>query len=388
MSLEGLGNEVSQSVENDEKKKIDNTLGELRTSLQRLKRKIDKGQPDGRPRGDGDSGGMGRMSNEATSLNENIVSLETDENDTICVSVRLSDDSDGNDGGIEEHRGLKDSSDGSQCGSDSGMGDSLMNTLASECTDGLTKTPTTSPEHHIAHMEPVMIAQGDEHGDIVFQNEPSRKNDQEKVVVIQVFRPTLSHPAEGATMNSKESLDIEQIDHVEPSDVLNRKTIEIYSNHCPPVIQRTEDDLNMTSDNHHSEFKPSDIDSPGKTSFTPVVPPSDKMNVELHRQGNMPGAITRDHDVDEELILRQLLVQNVDVDDSGKLEKVQEIMDEGNIEYSLVPGIQPPPMTTIDDFMTEPEVLLQRLVDIEVLMKPNESGNGNLKSALLKHVVS
>ena len=56
MSLEGLGNEVSQSVENDEKKKIDNTLGELRTSLQRLKRKIDKGQPDDRPRGDGDSG--------------------------------------------------------------------------------------------------------------------------------------------------------------------------------------------------------------------------------------------------------------------------------------------------------------------------------------------
>ena len=119
--------------------------------MQTLKQRISKESLDGNvvveeTRGTKGLGKGETRGNEG--LRENVgCSVETGEGNVIPMNLRFSDDSD------EEHRMLRGSSDGSQYGSDSGMGDSLMNTLASECTDGVSKTPTVSPVNNIARKE-------------------------------------------------------------------------------------------------------------------------------------------------------------------------------------------------------------------------------------------
>ena len=97
----------------------------------------------------------------------------------VCkVTTNLSDDSDMDN---EERHVLKGSSDGSQYGSDSGMGDSLMNTLASECADGMSKTLTESPVNNI--VEKVSAAnEGSDGGDTLCgeASPPSHDHDIEE----------------------------------------------------------------------------------------------------------------------------------------------------------------------------------------------------------------
>jgi hypothetical protein len=92
---------------------------------------------------------------------------------------------------------------------------------------------------------------------------------------------------------------------------------------------------------------------------------------------------SRDHDIDEELLLRSLASENANT--NGGVGEGQGVVN--GTEFPLI-SCAPPPMKSVEEFVEEPDVLFQRLVDIEVMLKPQGKDEENLKSALLKHVVS
>ena len=405
-ALEKLGRKVGETAEDAEKKKIENSLVELRGSLLRLKRKISKEclRRNGRPSNCSDDGRFGQnavqtgglSTKEASLSDQNFVSgrVESGVSNTICGGLWLSDDSEDNDVSVDnvEHQGLKDSSDGSQYGSDSGMGDSLMNTLTTEFTDGLTKSSVVPSVHYMAEAEELMVAQG--HGRRDGQTWPygsdaGRRNQKDRETVTPRAYLALSRPTEGSGTSSVETVDkIEVEDHVDPYDILDRKK-ELRSGH-PSAFKETADNMKLTSTSGDflPEIKFSDINSLDAKIYisSPRVQRVEGVNSELPDQDNAAVKVTHDHDVHKESTLRQLAVQKVHNDEYEVPDETQIILGGNSVERSVASFAQPP-METIEEFVEEPEVLFQRLVKVEVMMKSEENENDTLKSALLKHVV-
>jgi hypothetical protein len=107
-------------------------------------------------------------------------------------------------------------------------------------------------------------------------------------------------------------------------------------------------------------------------------------------QGSSQGSVenhypqkSRDHDIEEELLLRSLASENANT--NGGVGEGQGVVN--GTEFPLI-SCAPPPMKSVEEFVEEPDALFQRLVDIEVMLKPQGKDEENLKSALLKHVVS
>ena len=134
-----------------------------------------------------------------------------------------------------------------------------------------------------------------------------------------------------------------------------------------------------------SEYNPSEVTlserAPSEVIFTEHRPSEHTPSEDLYRSIDHPKS--RDHDIDEELLLRSLALQNVCPDE--EVGDSQGLLNDK--EYPLVP-CDPPPMKTVEEFVEEPEVMFQRLVDMEVMLRPLGNDEDNLKSALLKHVVS
>ena len=464
-TLQQLAQEIIPSVSEQETTKINSLLDELRTSLQILKQKTSRNQNvlDGETR---NTKGLGKgMHLGETKGNEGL-------GEDVCCPVetgngtpmRFSDDSD------EEHRMLRGSSDGSQYGSDSGMGDSLMNTLASECTDGPSKMPIVSPVNNIAQKEMEVNEVSDSEDTICDENSPMNEHDIDRIFLASQHIPQSKPGSEFGRNNLKRTMHKLQDESDVPLDHTTNKTylssekdtednsvttpvndaviaeddalLNIIAHNVPPAghegsttIPRTNPltfsklmklDQGSESDSQEYLSLPKanatkvtqaqislGVDNLTNTDSRPFIPtefllpeqnqkdtgsalseqtpseiepfeipPSEQTSSGDFFENHSPQK-TRDHDVDEELLLRSLASENVNSN-----EKVGEGQGVPNIpEYPLVSCV-PPPMKTVEEFVEEPDALFQRLVDIEVMLRPQGKDEENLKSALLKHVVS
>lgn len=516
-TLQELGDEITPSVSEEEKTKINSVLNELRTSLRTLKQRIsgEKLNGDVHAGETVDTKGLEKGNHTGVTRDSEDLgvhacySMENGENDShvVTMNFRFSDDSD------EEQRRIRGSSDGSQYGSDSGMGDSLMNTLASECIDGVSKTPTGSPENNIAQRELDVdelnssesticcdrspISEHDIDGilmgaDCITQTKPGseceRNNLTSHVIdhIAQAENPERVLPSDFTADNFKRTglrfKDEVPIDSRVPVDHLAKNTLLVpdqdtvenarstkarhrdfaednaglnrivqnltpanqdnstvvfkadeYGGQVMTVDQESDVDsleyinlpeANDDNDSHKdtdivdlksrtmpqkgSELK--DQASTGSGPFIPVefllperasttktlpnqqdepfeeppceIPPSeqtpseDSTEVDYLRKNRV-------HDIDEELLLRNSALQDNETD--GGVGEGQGFV--SDTEYPLVSSV-PPPTKTVEEFVEEPDALFQRLVDIEVMLRPQEKDEDNLKSALLKHVVS
>lgn len=518
-TLQELGDEIAPSASEEEKTKINFLLDEVRTSLETSRKKRISGE---KLNGDVhvgetvDTKGLGKaIHTGVTRDNEDLgvhacYSMENGESDThvMTMNFRFSDDSD------EEQRRIRGSSDGSQYGSDSGMGDSLMNTFASECTDGVIKAPTGSPENNIAQRELEVDEMNSSQDTIRCERSPTNEHDIDGILMqagcITQTRPENNCEADKleshvidrsaqeespekvlsldvTTDNFKRRLEDEvQIDSRIPIDhfakstlLLDQDTIgnarrdlihhgdltednaglnNIVQNRTPaggttvpktdeygsqvmmvdqesdgdslgymnlseanlhndsqndPDIAKTmtipqrEPELNDREDTDSGPFIPVEFLLPERAStknaspnqqnviqehepseFRPFeetsseIPPSEQTSSEDSTEVDFLQK-SRVHDIDEELLLRNLALQNVDT--NGGMDEGQGLLNDK--EHPLV-SYAPPPVKTVEEFVEEPDVLFQRLVDIEAMLRPQEKDEDNLKSALLKHVVS
>ena len=505
-SLQELGDEIAPSASEEEKTKINSLLDEVRTSLETLKKRTsgEKLNGDVHVGETVDTKGLGKAIHTGlTRDNEDLgvhacYSMESGESDThvMTMNFRFSDDSD------EEQRRIRGSSDESQYGSDSGMGDSLMNTLASECTDGVIKTPTGSPENNIAQRELEVDEMNSSQDTIRCDRSPTNEHDIDGILMeagsitqrkpgnkcealAEKLEPHVIDrsaqeenleevlPVDVATDNFKRRLEDEvQIDSRIPVDhfakntlLLDQDTIEnagsdvihhgdltednaglnnivqnltsrvtmvgqesdgdsldymnlseanLYndSQNDPDIaktmtIPQRDPELNDQEDADSGPFIPVEFLLPERAStknaspnqqnviqehepseFRPFeetsneIPPSEQTSSEDSTEVDFLQK-NRVHDIEEELLLRNLALQNVDT--NGGLDEGQGLVN--GKEYPFV-SCAPPPVKTVEEFVEEPEALFQRLVDIEAMLRPPENDEDNLKSALLKHVVS
>lgn len=506
-TLHELGQGIVSSVSEEEKTKIEFLLKEFKTSLHTLKQKIHKTAVD--------ENVLASKSRDTVSLG---TGLANDEAEDMCCRVEtgaarvtsMNYDSD------EEHCMLRGSSDGSQYGSDSGMGDSLLNTTTSEYTDGTyTKTPTVSPANNISQNERDVDDMSDSGDTITAELSPRNEVDIDEMVMAsdQVTprkckngfdgnRPKLveepdhatdirdgmpnsnnltqayltkltpQRPVDGLSYNSNISLNyithnalFEQNTDNIPENTASKNVTDILKdrtvlhginlnmdtlNHGmvekakPSIVThhrgQLEIDKNLDSFSYESsnlpcshprnridveKSRPSEmtecknrtmIDSrpfiPPKfllpeTTSTDNIPQNLSMNLPLERAPsdvstfeNEPNLGTssqikpleyssldnnpRVHDIDEELEMRSRALQSLC--ESESLRSEQGLMD-NTTEHALVTSASPPKITA-EQFVDEPDALFQRLVDIEAMLKPRGKDEDNLKSALLKHVVS
>ena len=505
-TLQELGDEISPSVSEEEKTKINSLLDELRTSLQTLKQRISGKTLNGNVHiGEAvDAKGLTGVTRDSEDLGVHACySMENEENDShvVTMNFRFSDDSD------EEQRRIKGSSDGSQYGSDSGMGDSLMNTLASECIDGVSKTPTGSPENNIAQRELDVEEMNSSEGTICCDRSPVNERDIDGLLMaaecitqtkpgseceankhashvidhtVQPEKPETVLPPDFTTDKFKRTgLRFEDkvpndsslpVDHFAKNTLLvsDQDTLENARGNIARVaedsaglnsivhsltpahregsmavskysgqvmiadqesdtgsleyISLPEANLDNNSQNEIGIAKSKSRTMPQKDPeledqvntdsgpFIPVeflLPDRTSTKKTLSNQQNelfeetsreIPSSEqtpsedsaeveflqkSRVHDIDEELLLRNAVLQNNETD--GRMGEGQGFVN--GAEYPLVSSV-PPPMKTVEEFVEEPDALFQRLVDIEVMLKPQENDEDNLKSALLKHVVS
>ena len=520
-TLQELGDEIAPSASEEEKTKINSLLDEVRTSLETLKKRIsgEKLNGDVHVGETVDTKGLGKAIHTGVIRdNEDLgvhacYSMESGESDThvMTMNFRFSDDSD------EEQRRIRGSSDESQYGSDSGMGDSLMNTLASECTDGVIKTPTGSPENNIAQRELEVDDEMNSSQDTIrCDRSPTNEHDIDGILMeagsitqrkpgnkcealadklephvidrsAQEENPEKVLHLDVTTDNFKRRLEDElQIDSRIPADHFAKNTLlldqDTIGNARSDVIHHgdlTEDNaglnnivqsqtpaggttvpktdkcgsqvtmvdqesdgdsldyMNLSEANHHNDSQndpdvakaitipqrepelndqedtdsgpfipvefllperaPTKNASPNQqnvihehepSEFRPFeetsneIPPSEQTSSEDSTEIDFLQK-SRVHDIDEELLLRNLALQNVDT--NGGLDDGQGLVN--GKEYPFV-SCAPPPVKTVEEFVEEPEALFQRLVDIEAMLRPQEKDEDNLKSALLKHVVS
>ncbi|XP_028409089.1 uncharacterized protein LOC114531672 [Dendronephthya gigantea] len=495
-TLQALGREIRSSVSEEQKNRIDLLLSELRTSLKMVKARIsgelvDENEHVGETR---DTKGFGMDISHAVRRGE----------DRMIGAMRLSDDSDVDN---EEHRVLAGSSDGSQYGSDSGMGDSLMNTFASEVTDGPSKTPTVSPVHKegcseacgsvdtVCEDSPVnksriteqfaqarsgKYSEGRQDNptrtsqdiDLIGQVEilgsidevsPSdapgipRKNEQSMAGVIQshdcvmnaigddenvddgkfVLKditqnvppvsdgdttvPSSDLPRDGNLMKIDEDSDNGSLEYLVQDNLFkmipgkdSQTQNDIRLDNLDAETVQLENTDQASSDSRpfipvgFLEPEPITFDKTQEASSLPDFKPSDQtpyemkisrhslhdispseqtasedsLSVQTSSEDSSPQKSpqkSRVHDIDEELLLRNRAIQDLQPDE--ELREGQNL----ETEYPLVSSA-PPPMKTVEEFVEEPDELFQRLVDIEVMLKPQENEEENLKSALLKHV--
>ena len=456
-ALQELGNEIISSTPEEEKTKISSLLDELGASLQALKGRMSGGSfdsnvhvgvtRDGEGLDDGTPTGNTR-GNEAAGGD---ICSAVDNRGIQVTSLNLSDDSD------EEHRILKSgSSDGSQYGSDSGMGDSLMNTLASECIDGVSKTPTGSPVNNIAQKDVDEVSEGgdticDERSPInehdidgiilasnpIAQTKQNKDSEQNKSQVEgrsrlnknheEVLRPTNVTPNDLKRKNVKLEDDRPLENDVQRNHLNNKSSrgTEINAIHDEDVSKDISETDAVTECDQQSKRALETLDIPhdsmeiideATADTGPFIPaefflPEDAstnttLSTEQNSSRNLPwkqttesfenvpyeipppeqttsGNYPRVHDIDEELQLRNLSTKNINPDEGEQ--QGEDFIDSS--ECSLVSCL-PPPMKTVEEFVEEPDALFQRLVDMEVLLKPEGTDEDNLKSALLKHVVS
>ncbi len=407
-------------------------LNELGASLQTIKRRVSGESLDenvlvGESK---DTKGLDK----GVPLGEDVCcTVETGEGNVIPMNLRFSDDSD------EEHRMLKGSSDGSQYGSDSGMGDSLMNTLASECTDGPSKTPTVLRINNVVQKELEVDGVSDSGDTLCDENSPINERDMDGIVMASNHIAQTKPESETGRSNLKRTaprLEDElpstrhesstTVSKTDPSTIVGygqlvkldqgSDSLDYFSLPQATLDKDAQSQNNVDMDN----FKLKDETNTDPRPFIPaefLLPkhastyetPQDKQKasneqtlLEIRPFDQTPSEITlseqtssesssennypqktRVHDIDEELLLRSLALQNVNTDEGmGEGEGLAN-----GTDYPLV-SCAPPPMKTVEEFVEEPDVLFQRLVDIEVMLRPQEKDEDNLKSALLKHVVS
>ena len=501
-TLQELGREIRSSVSEEQKNKIDLLLGELRTSLQIVKAGISGESVDGNEH-------VGE-SKDTDGFDKDLSRAVETGDGRVIATLRLSDDSDVDN---EEHRVLGGSSDGSQYGSDSGMGDSLMNTLASECTDGPSKTPTVSPVHkeassearesgdavcedspvkesrvaeQFAQAKPVKYSEGRQNSttqglqniDLIGQKEgannieeispndltriPARKEqsiagttqlhddvmntigdddnmvegtfilnnitqnvppagDERNTVVPRAGSPTtgnygnLMKVNEDSDDGSLEYLDLPKITPGNDSQTQNGIELDNFGGKVVQLENTGHKDQSSSDsrllisveflqpeptsgDETREASSFSGFESSNETPYEMEFPKHSVYDIASSERTSSEDSLsvqtssedlsrekspqkTRLYEIDEELLVRNRALQ--DVQPEEKLREGEDL----ETEYPLV-SCTPPPMKTVEEFVTEPDELFQRLVDIEVMLRPQENNEENLKSALLKHVVS
>ncbi|XP_046859809.1 nesprin-1-like isoform X2 [Xenia sp. Carnegie-2017] len=320
----------------------------------------------------------------------------------------------------EEHCVMRGSSDGSQCGSDSGMGDSLMNTSASEWADGCSNTLAVPLINNVPQKDPRGPA-----SDCV-----TDVNDYTNIEQMVLSRPDQKEhdkngeiddlvTSVGETILIKTVRDLEDFEWTDNID----KPLQVITSVCCDSLsvsstdkdvidvsfddrdddEETVVDTRVSSMDHGVHL----VESDGEETLVNTRVSSMDHGVHLvESDGEITLVDTRVSSMDHGVHLVESDVEITSNDDGQRNacwkdasvdnvnEEVEKLNNDDSFKEEHVPlsilqdplqSISQSGVETIEQFLHEPDALFQKLVHFEEMLKPDENRPDKLKSSLIKH---